>query len=153
MLVSVRRGARPGSSRARVAHFITLFVAVTALACHGEAAEARRADVARVAEAVRKLRDAPNDEKRPLLLALQQTPCAADDAVKLRKSCSDAYGLQVTALDAVAAVRHAAQGNAPLPPEAAELLARSEADLKRAAQGTTACADLESDLKRRYAIP
>jgi hypothetical protein len=149
-LVSVRRGARLGPSRAFV---VTSLTAIVFVACHGEADEARRADVARVSEAVRKLREAPNDAKRPLLLALQQTPCTGDDACTLRKSCSDAYDREVSAVEGIAAVRHATQSTGPVPPEATELLARSASEMKRAVLLTKGCADLEAATKRRYSIP
>jgi len=131
---------------------VTSIAALVSVACHGEADEARRADVGRVSEAVRKLREAPNEAKRPLLLALQQTPCAADDAVTLRKSCSDAYEPLLAALDDIGAVRFAMQSGASKAVDVT-LLQRSESRLKEAEMLTKACADLEGAMKRRYSIP
>lgn len=126
------------------------FVAV--VACHGEAAEARRAEAGRIAEAVRALRAAPNDAKRPLLRLLHDAPCSAADLCGLRKSCEDAYGLELSALDGISAVRRAVRTADAVPPEAAQLLTRSEGDLRRAAELTKACADNEGEARRRYSL-
>jgi hypothetical protein len=122
------------------------------VACHGEAAEARRAEAARIAEAVRALRAAPEDEKRLLLKSLGETRCSAEDLCALRKSCEDAYALELSATDGIAAVRHAVRAADPVPKEATVLLAQSEGELRRAVELTSTCADREAETRRRYSF-
>lgn len=121
-------------------------------ACHGEKDESRRAEAGRIAEAVRVLREAPNDGKRPLLKSLREVVCSADDLCELKRSCADAYELELTAFDGISAVRRTVRGTDPIPPEAAPLLMKSESNLKRAADLTRACAESEGATRRRYSL-
>jgi len=114
-----------------------------------------RAEAGRVAEAVRKLREAPNPEKAPLRKALEATVCTADDTCGLKKSCAGAYALQERALDGLAAVRHATSGASaaePLPSSAAVLLSEVTASLERAKAQAKGCADLEGTVRRKYSL-
>jgi hypothetical protein len=86
------------------------------------------------------------------LTALAETPCSAEDLCALEKSCKDAYALELSATDGLATVRHAVRAADPLPKEAAELLAQSEAELRRAVELTRACADREAEARRRYSL-
>jgi hypothetical protein len=141
-------------SRTRASSDRILFVAALAasVACGGEAEQARRSEAGRLAEAVRRLRDAANADKRPFLLLLRETPCVAADACALRKTCVDAYSLETAAFDAIMAVRHATASGSPVPDGAAALLSRSEAELRRAAELTRTCADLEATARRNYRL-
>jgi hypothetical protein len=121
-------------------------------ACHGEGAEARRAEAGRITHSVQALRDAPNEGKKPPLAALQREACSADDLCALQKKCVAAYSLEVAALDAVAAVRRAIKDPGPLPTEAANLLGQAKADLDRAQELASTCADLEGAAVRRYSL-
>lgn len=128
---------------------------LVSVACRGESEQARRADVARVAEAVRKLRDAPNPAKEPLLKALQSTPCSADDACGLRQTCSDAYSLQARTMEGLSAVRHAtthASEAEPVPSGAAALLSEVVTNLQKAKIAAQNCADREGELRRKYRL-
>jgi hypothetical protein len=127
-------------------------VTLVSVACHGEAVEARRAEAGRIAEAVRVLRVAAPEEKRPLLKSLGEIRCSAEDLCALRKSCQDAYALELSATDGIAAVRHAVREPDPVPTEAAALLAQSEGELRRAVDLTKACADSEAETRRRYSF-
>ncbi len=123
------------------------------VACHRESDEARRSEVARVAEAARKLREAPNPAKDPLLKALKSTACTADDACGLKETCSAAYSLQARAMDGLAAVRRAATHTTePVPSGAAALLSEVETDLQRAKVEAQHCSDREGELRRKYRL-
>ena len=134
------------------------FVASAALgavqACHGhgEADESRRAEAGRIAEAVRVLRAAPNDGKRPFLKSLREVGCTAEELCALKQSCADAYELEVTAFDGISAVRRSVRGADPVAPDAIELLTKSEANLKRARDLTRACVESEGAVRRRYSL-
>jgi hypothetical protein len=131
------------------------FFASVSVACHGEREEALRAEAGRVAEAVRKLREAPNPEKAPLRRALEAISCTADDTCGLKKSCSDAYALQERALDGLGAVRHATAGASaaePVPNPAVTLLSEVTAGLERAKERAKECADLEGTVRRKYSL-
>jgi hypothetical protein len=104
-----------------------------------------------VAYAVQALREAPHDATRPLLDALSRVPCSVEDVCLLRRRCVDAYALHSGALDALAAVRHAAsRSDEPVPVGAASLLGRAAEDLRRSAELQKACVDLEGEVRRRY---
>jgi hypothetical protein len=114
-----------------------------------------RAEAGRVAEAVRKLREAPNPEKAPLRKALEATACTADDICGLKKSCADAYALQEHALEGLSAVRHATTGAPaaePVPSAAAALLSEVTASLERAKTLAKTCADREGEMRRKYSL-
>jgi len=119
-------------------------------ACHGEREEARRAEAGRIAHAVEALRNAPNEAKRPLLSALERESCSSNDVCAVKKDCTTAYSATLDALDALAAVRHAARDPGPLPSNVAVLLTRTEADLRRAQDLATKCADAEAALRRSH---
>ena len=113
--------------------------------------EAARAEAGHVARQVKLLRDADNAQKPVLLKALDQTPCTLDGVCAVKRTCSEAYTLQETALDALSAVRHALQGVAPgMDERETALLSQAEAALTRAKELTTKCADLEAALRRQY---
>jgi hypothetical protein len=140
------------TSLARAA--LGLLAAATA-ACHGEREEALRAEAGRVAEAVRKLREAPNPAKPPLRKALDATSCTTEDTCGLKKSCANAYALQERALEGLAAVRHATTGASaaePVPSAAAALLSDVTANLERAKTLSKDCADLEGAVRRKYSL-
>ena len=147
--------ARRGCAMKRNFALTTMLAALAAAGCHGERDEARRADVARVGEAVRKLREAPNAEKDPLLKALRGIPCSNGDACDLRRTCVDAYALEERALDSLKTVRRAtasASEAEPVPSAAATLLSEASRDLERAKDMATACADQEGALRRKYSL-
>ncbi|HVU05677.1 MAG TPA: hypothetical protein VHE30_28205 [Polyangiaceae bacterium] len=129
-----------------------LALSLLASACHGERDQAVRSEAGRVAEAVRKLREADGAAKRPLLVALEHETCTAEDVCALRKTCADAYTLQVTALESVAAVRHANEDGKPLPPEAMALLAEASAKLEASNAATKTCADVEGAARRKHGL-
>ena len=132
------------------------FAVITALsvlsACHGESVEARRSEAGHIAEAVRVLRAASSTDRRPLLKALEDARCTGVDLCDLKKTCVEAYSLEQSALDGLSAVRHSVEGTDPVPTEATALLARSESDLRRAAELGRACADREGEARRRYSL-
>ena len=122
------------------------------LACRGEAEEARRAEAGRVARAVELLREAPGEGKRPLLAALKQVACSAEDVCQLKQRCLDAYGVHAGAVEALAAVRRELQGASGASPASGELLRRAESDLERASALARECADLEGAARRAYRL-
>lgn len=124
-------------------------------ACRGEADQAKRSDVARMAEAVRKLREAPNHGRAPLLQALKHTECSAGDACALKQACTEAYALQEHALAGISAVHRETVGGAPaepVPSAAAALLTEVTADLEKAKELAQSCADLEGSMRRKYSL-
>lgn len=121
-------------------------------ACHQQSEESRKAEAAVVARAVEALRQAPNDGKRPLLKALEATPCEAADVCSLKKACTAAYTLEQTALDGLRAVRAQSKTGAGLGAEAVELLTSVEKDLARSRDLAKACADLEAKARRQYSL-
>jgi hypothetical protein len=127
-------------------------LSVVAVACHGERDQAIRGEAGKVAEAVRKLREADGAAKRPLLVALQHEACTTEDVCTLRKTCDDAYTLQVTALESVSAVRHANQDGKDLPADAVTLLGEASAKLAASNSATKTCADAEGELRRKYRL-
>ena len=144
-----------GPSRAIIA---ALFIAAAmAAACRNssptEKEEAARAEAGRVAHQVKTLRDADNAQKPVLLRALDQIPCTAPDVCSVKKTCSEAYTLQETALTALSTVRHSVQGLVPgLDQQEALLLSEAEAALGRAKDLAAKCADAEAALRRRYRL-
>jgi hypothetical protein len=133
---------------------LCLFAAAP-VSCRTESTEARRAEAGRVAEATRKVREAPNRERAPLLKALEATACLTDDVCALKKRCADAYELQERALEGISAVRRATTGASaaePVPSGATELLSNVTADLERAKTLAKECADMEGAVRRRYSL-
>ena len=102
--------------------------------------------------AIEMLRAAPNEGKRPPLLALEHTQCTAHDVCALQKACVTAYRTQVEALEGVAAVRRAVRDTAVVPPETTELLSRAVSALGDAERLATQCADLEAAARRKYSL-
>ena len=139
----------------RIALGVLTAASVASVACHGERDEEVRAEAGRVAEAVRKLREAPNAEKAPLRKALEATVCTEADTCGLRKSCAEAYVMQERALEGVSAVRHATSGASaaePVASSAAALLSEVTAGLERAKTLAKGCADQEAALRRKYSL-
>jgi len=102
---------------------------------------------------VKTLRDSDNAQKTVLLEALDGTPCTIADVCAVKKTCSEAYALQETALAALSTVRYALQGVAPgMDGQEAALLSHAETALARAKDLTTKCADLEAALRRQYRL-
>jgi hypothetical protein len=120
--------------------------------CKLESEEARRGEAGNVTHAVEALRNAPNESKRPFLTALESTTCRSDDVCALKKTCVEAYSLELGALDALSAVRKDTSGGDSLGTAAVELLGRAEQDLTRSHDLATTCADLEGAARRRYAL-
>jgi hypothetical protein len=135
-----------------------LLTAVMAAACRNGSAptekdEAARGEAGRVAHQVKTLRDADNAQKPVLLKALEGTPCTIEDVCAVKKTCSEAYALQETALAALSTVRHSVQGLAPgMEQQQASLLSQAEAALGRAKDLAAKCADAEAALRRHYRL-
>jgi len=102
---------------------------------------------------VKTLRDSDNAQKTVLLEALDGTPCTIADVCAVKKTCSEAYALQETALAALSTVRHSVQGLAPgMEKDEASLLSQAEAALGRARDLAAKCADAEAALRRHYRL-
>ena len=134
-----------------------LIAAALLVACRNgastETAEAVRSEAGRAVHQVKVLRDADNAQKPVLLKALDQIPCAAPDVCSVKKTCSEAYTLQETALTALSTVRHSAEGLVPgTDKDEALLLSEAEAALGRAKDLAAKCADAEAALRRRYRL-
>jgi hypothetical protein len=128
---------------------------VFALSCRGERDQELRAEAGRIAEAVRRLREAANPEKPPLRKALEATACTADDTCELKNSCAEAYALQERALEGISAVRRATTGASatePVPNAAALLLSDVTTNLERSKTLAKSCADSEGAMRRKYGL-
>jgi hypothetical protein len=130
---------------------------VAALAgCRGEREQALRGEAGSLVQAVQKLRDAPNDAKRPHLKALARMPCSTDDLCELKRVCKNAYERHQAALDAARSLRHALEGDGGIDRDAAaggaDLVSEARRDLERARYLARLCNDLEGQATRRYGL-
>lgn len=135
-----------------------LLAAALAAACRNgkaptEPDEAARSEAGRVAHQVKLLRDADNSQKPVFLKALDGTPCTVNEICAVKKTCSEAYTLEVSALSALSTLRHSLQGFAPgMEQQEALLLSQAEASLHQAKDLVAKCADAEAALRRRYRL-
>lgn len=139
-------------SRARVVAPQAALLVLGLVACSRKGTDEARPEAGLVAHAVEQLRKAGNVEKRPFLKALEATACTASDVCSLKKTCTEAYTLEVTALEALAAVRSQVRGGAEIAASAVELLGQAEHDLEAAHDKTKTCADLEAEVRRTYSL-
>jgi hypothetical protein len=130
----------------------SLLGAAQLLACHGEQAEARRAEAARISRSIDALRSAPNDGKAPLAKALSSEPCSFDDVCGLRDACVHAYQAHVGGLDSLRIARRAAENDSGPTAKIAELAQTAEDQLARAKHEVERCADRQAELVRRYEL-
>jgi hypothetical protein len=123
----------------------------TPVACDGTQQAAERSDADRVAHAVRLLREAPNDAKRPLLRALEGVECTSPRACEVRERCLEGYGSYLEALDAIATARRALarDGGAAADERTALLLAVAQRKLKQAEVAVERCTVLSAALVRK----
>jgi hypothetical protein len=130
-----------------------LLSALLVAACHTERDEAVRAEAAVVAHQIVALRTCPPEYRPAFRKVLADLPCTAKDVCDLRNLCNQAYELDEAAHAALGAIDHATrQTDAPVPPEAAALLQRAEADLGRSKDLALRCVDSEGELRRRYRL-
>lgn len=122
-------------------------------ACQGEAEEQKRADIGRISNTLRALRDADNAAKRPHLKRLETQTCAAAEACRLRDTCVAAYREHIAALDAAGAVRAALGSDAGATElaRAAVLAEVAEQKLKSAKPQIDTCTALDAELSRKVA--
>lgn len=121
--------------------------------CPSESRERERAEIGRLVFAVDALRAAPNEQKAPHLAALRAEAPVTAQGKELRDLCVEAYSIEAGALDAIAAVRHAARADAGGDPVSAlALLSRAEAELERSRGLMSRCADREGEARRRLAL-
>lgn len=108
-------------------------------------------EVATIAYAVDRLRDAPSDAKATPLSALNELPCNSSAACELQAVCAQAYSLHVNALalaeQAAEVVRQARATHA-----ADELLRQAERELQHAQAGAHQCVQLEGALVREHRL-
>ena len=114
--------------------------------CKSDAERAELAEVAHLVEHIDRLRRADNADKEPLLGALSAAPCRGADACALKDLCVRAYRLHQDALDAIAAAKRRAAGDAAALDEAAKAreakrLSAIEKDLTEAKALAERCAD------------
>lgn len=114
----------------------------------GEAA----VEASRVVRAIELLRAAPNAEKSEPLRALLREPCSVEALCHLIKTCSDAYGIHLRALDAQRALRHALETPGAANSASLELVGQAERDLNRARTATEQCAVEEGKIRQDYQL-
>jgi hypothetical protein len=129
---------------------------VCCLGCRSRQPETK-VEVDRVLFAVDSLRKAENDEKAELLTVLEGLSVESDEAKNIKKMCADAYGLHVSTLAELRAIKSglSARGASPSAhPSFAALgqLKGAEAQLERARELTRRCADVEGELRRKYGL-
>ena len=129
-------------------------VVVLALGCKGEREQAERAEAGRLTHAIAALRDAPNEAKPPRIAALDREKCTSEALCEMKRVCVDGYRLHVRGLEAsrVASRALEADGGSQAGQRIAELVAASERDLLRAREQVQRCADLESEVARRFGL-
>jgi hypothetical protein len=123
--------------------------------CDSQAERARRSEATALVRAIEGLRDAPNPDKRPRLLQLEQLPCSSEDLCELKRICSKAYQRHQRALDSARSLRHALRtdggaASAASAKSTADLVSDAQRYLKRARFLTRRCTELTGEISRRY---
>jgi len=133
---------------ARLARWSVAGIAALTIAGCDTADRPDTPELLQIARGVDRLRDAPPEQKRPLLKALSQLPCAEDAGCQLKQLCVRAYEAHLEALDGTAAVRRALdKGDAGPLDQAARLVELSRTRLEQARELTEQCAKLEAELR------
>jgi hypothetical protein len=122
--------------------------------CRGEREQALRGEAGTLVHAIRQLRDATNQGKRPQLKALAHLTCSAEDLCELQRVCRHAYERHQQALDATQTLRHALaeDAGADATTGANDLMSNARRDLERARFLARLCSDLEGKVTRRYGL-
>jgi hypothetical protein len=126
-----------------------------AAGCESQAERARRSEASALVHAINSLRDAPNPDKRPRLLQLEQLPCSSEELCELKRVCSKAYQRHQRALDSARSLRHALRTDGGVKSRAsskrtADLVSDAQRYLKRARFLTRRCTELTGEISRRY---
>lgn len=116
-------------------------------------AEARRIEVetAALGRAIDRVRQAPNQEKAPILTQLEEHACQAPEVCELKALCVHAYQVHLRALAAADRARQllGTKGGGTLASiQAAQELAQAERDLKIAGELAERCAEEQGNLSR-----
>lgn len=109
--------------------------------CRSDAERAEQGRVANLAERIDRLRRADNPAKRPLLQALEATPCVSADACALKDLCLRAYQVHQRALDAIESLKLVAASDAGVSEPVRERLRQAEQDLATARELGERCAE------------
>ncbi len=116
------------------------------LSCRSQAERDAEAEVARIAFAVKQVRDAPNNEKVAPLGRLRAERCSTAYGCELHQVCLQAYSLHQKALETTTKVRTAMREGNARHAAAADILALAEKDLNRAREMIQACNTREREL-------
>ena len=130
-----------------------MLVALGVGACHDEEKLAQLREASATVRAVEQLRNAPNDQKRPLLMALEKLKCTAQDVCDLQRVCTKAYRRHQSALDSARALRHSMGqdgGTAKQSAKSAQLLSHAKRELERARFMTRQCARHQGEVEQAY---
>ncbi len=127
---------------------LSVVLVTSAWSCRSQSERDTEVEVARIAYAVKQVRDAANNDKLEPLSRLRAESCNTPLGCELQQLCVQAYSLHQRSLETTAKVRTALRsGNAPKE-AAADLLAMAEKDLKQAKQMIQTCNERERDLLR-----
>ncbi len=118
------------------------------VACKSTAERELGAEVARIANAVNELRDAPHNQKARPLGKLRSEECKLPASCELKQICLQAYTLHDKSVEATTKIRQALRSGQADEAGAAQLLEVSEADLERARQLMARCVSLQGELER-----
>jgi hypothetical protein len=132
-----------------------LLAATAAGACRGQQEQARKQEASALIHAIEQLRSAPNEGKRPQLLALEELPCKGEQLCRLQRVCKRAYQRHLRALESTRSVRHALRTDGGMPDagtQAAELMSKARQDLERARILTRRCTELQGEVARRFRL-
>lgn len=117
--------------------------------CQAGRADAVSREASKLSQAVRALRDAPNDQKRPELERLVKTECTAPDLCNLRETCVEGYRQHLRALDRARSVSGILDTDTQA---AARALASAERELGAAHDRVSECARVEAAIRRKYRL-
>lgn len=119
---------------------------VVHLGCDADSAEVDVTQAQGVIQAIRSLREAPNERKASQLEALKLRPCTGAPVCALKTRCIESYAAHVAAYAKIQEVKIAMQqGQAST--DLATRLNQAERALETAAEQTRDCAKLESQVR------
>ncbi len=127
---------------------VAVLLAVLTPACKSAAQREAEGEVARIAQLVDALRDAPNNAKETPLEELRRQTCSAPAACELQQICVQAYALHGRAIETTMRVRQAMRDGTGAVGAAQDLLDLTERDLAKAKTMMDRCVSLEGELAR-----
>lgn len=119
------------------------------LGCPSHDAEIK-ASADQVARAIEAVRNAPNEDKRAPLKALEKTACVSPEVCAVRDACAKAYTLHVEAVELTQMAKSAmAEGKTP---RASKLAISAQQQLSLAKAPVEDCVQRDGELRHRFKL-